>query len=335
MRKASVVIGLGAFFLTMALMLKFYAYDRLAVIPLDQNTRQTVVDDHATFFDADKVAPGAGKLTTVATVIGDPDASKAASKQQGRDLVVINKGQTSDNNDQAPPMDGSTDKIVVDRHTGVAVNCCGTASNGKPAQFKGQLIKFPFQTTRRTYDYWDGTADRTMAMKYVSTETIKGLQTYKFEGVLPLEQYRTQEVPRGIFGLPDTGGVVAKRSYQNTRTLWVEPETGVIIKLQEKQHQELQIDEPGAKPVNALTTTSVFTDKTVQDNVDEYASKATLLKILRFWAPLALGALGVILLIAGVFVSIAARSRRSQEERSTEDDPTMPMRRRSEVRSEV
>ncbi|WP_052592496.1 DUF3068 domain-containing protein [Luteipulveratus mongoliensis] len=310
MRKASVIIGLGAFFVTMALLLKFYAYDKLAVIPLDQNTRQTVVDDHATFFDADKVAPGSGKLTTIATVIGDPDASRKASDKSGKDVVVINKGQTSDNNGEAPPMEASTQRIVIDRFTGLPVNGYGATQNGRPKQFIGQLIKFPFQTKQKTYQYWDDTADKPMDMKYVGHEDIKGLKTYKFEGSLPLAEFREQEVPRGIFGLPDTGAVVAKRLYENTRTLWVEPETGVIIKLQENQHQVLRIDQPGAKEVNALTTKSVFTDKTIKDNVDEYKTKVVLLKILRLWAPLALGILGLLLLLGGLAMSVVGLGRR-------------------------
>lgn len=35
MRKAAILIGIGAFCVTMALLLKFYAYDRLAVVPYD------------------------------------------------------------------------------------------------------------------------------------------------------------------------------------------------------------------------------------------------------------------------------------------------------------
>ena len=321
MRKASVVIGLGAFFLTMAVLLRFYAYDRLAVVPLDQNTRQTVVDEHATFFDADKVAPGEGRLTTVATVIGDPAASKTVSDQTGKDVVVLDKGQTSDNNDQAPPMDASTDRIAVDRHTGLPVAWSGTRSNGKASKLSGQTIKFPFQTQKQTYQYWDGTAGTTMAMKFIGTEKVKGLTTYKFEGSLPLTKFREQELPRGAFGLPDTGGVVADRLYQNTRTLWVEPETGVMMKLQEKQHQELHLDEPGAKPVNALTTTSVFTDQTIQKNVDDYKTKAMLLKILRLWAPIALGVLGLALLLVGGAMALGRRGRGDQSVGLDEDRP--------------
>ena len=121
MRKAAILIGIGAFCVTMALLLKFYAYDKLAVVPYDQNTRQLVVDDSATFFDADNVRPGSGKLTTTVTVIGDPDESERASEQTGRNVAVMSKGQVSDNNGEAPPMDASRQTFAIDRTTGEAV----------------------------------------------------------------------------------------------------------------------------------------------------------------------------------------------------------------------
>lgn len=327
MRKAATVIGLGAFFVTMALLLRFYAYDRLAVVPYDQNTQQVIDDPNATFFDADKVAPGAGTMTTKVTVVGNKAASEAASESTGKDVFVFDQWRSTDNNDKAPPMDAWTGRYAIDRHTGEALDCCNTTNNGKPATYSGQIIKFPFQTQKKSYDYWDNTVGKAVPMKYVSEEKINGLNTYKFEGKVPLTKFRTQDVPRKIFGLSDQS-VLADRLYENDRTLWIEPETGVIMKAQEKQHQVLRISDPGAKDVNAVTTTSVMTPATVQKNVDDYKTKATLLKILRLWAPLLLGLLGLALLIAGVLMSLRVRSERRREEEtlswdefSAQEDP--------------
>lgn len=314
MRKAAILIGIGAFCLTMSLLLKFYAYDKLAVVPLDQNTRQLVVDEKATFFDADNVKPGGGKLTTTVTVIGDPAASEKLSEQTGKNVAIFSKGQTSDNNNEAPPMDAGRQTFAIDRYSGKAVPWNGNSQNGQPKDFQnGLMIKFPFQTQKQSYQYYDGTIGKPMEMKYVGEETIKGLKTYKFEGSVPVTKFRTQEVPRGLFGLPDTGAVQADRTYANDRTVWVEPETGVMIKVVENQRQQLTLNEPGAKPVNALTTDSVMTDDTVQKNVDEYATKASQLKILRFWAPLVLGILGIGLLLGGLVLSAASRGGRRDD----------------------
>lgn len=51
MRKSAIVLGFGAFFLTCGLLFKFYAYPRLAVVPLDQNTRQVVEGPDSTYLD--------------------------------------------------------------------------------------------------------------------------------------------------------------------------------------------------------------------------------------------------------------------------------------------
>jgi len=65
------MIGFGAFFLTLTLLMRFYAYPKLAVVPSDQNTQQLVTDDHASYFDADTLKPGAGKIVTKGTVVAN------------------------------------------------------------------------------------------------------------------------------------------------------------------------------------------------------------------------------------------------------------------------
>lgn len=312
MRKAAVMIGFGAFFLTMALLMRFYAYPKLAVVPLDQNTQQTVTDDNAKFFDADKVKPGSGKIITKATVVADKPASEKLSKELGRDVVVIDQWQSTDNvgdNGQTkpPPMSATTQRVAIDRSTGAAVKWDGNELNGKPVNIQGQTIKFPFQvSTSKTYQYWDTTLAKPFPMTYKGTETVDGMKTYKFTQEIPKTKFTTMDVPGEIFGMAK-GKQTADRYYSNQRTVWVDPETGVMMKLQEKQKQTLEI--PGKTPVNAMDTTSTMTPETVRKNVDEYKTKGGQLKILRTWAPLGLGLLGLAALTLGLLLSM--RSRRS------------------------
>ena len=85
-RGAVAFLTLGAFLLTLGVAMKVYAYDRLAVVPKDQNTQQILGDDNANFFDADNVAPGSGAITTIATVLGDPDLAEEAATAGYQDL---------------------------------------------------------------------------------------------------------------------------------------------------------------------------------------------------------------------------------------------------------
>lgn len=310
----AIVIGVGAFLLTLALLMRFYAVPKLAVVPLDQNSTQVVLGPNSTFLDVENLKIEKGTIKTVATVIGDPEASKEASKKTGRDLAVWDKGQYSDNNDSPPPMDGGTERIVFDRFTGEAVNCCGENADGEPIEHKGQLVKFPFFTEKKTYDYWDGTTAKAYPAEFKGVETIEGLKVYRFEQEVPRTKTEEREVPAFLFGLPDKP-VKADRYYQNHRTFLIEPTTGVMIKLTEQQLQTLEV--PGAAPITALETTSSFDDATVKKNVDDYKSKSAQLAMIKSTGPVGSGLLGAILILAGLAWSLLFGTKKRKVEAST------------------
>lgn len=313
MRKAAAMIGFGAFFLTMALLMRFYAYPKLALVPLKTNTQQTLTDDHADFFDAETLKQRTGKIVTKATVVSDKAASEKLSKQLDRDVVVINQWQSTDNvggdgQTKAPPVTAMTQRVAIDRKSGAAVAWGGNELNGKPADVRGQTIKFPFNvSTSETYEYWDTTLGKAFPMTYNGTETVDGMKTYKFTQTVPRAKFATKDVPGELFGM-GRGKQTADRYYSNERTAWVDPETGVMIKLQEKQKQTLEI--AGKPPVNAMDTTSVMTPETVRANIDEYKSKGTQLKILRTWAPMLLGLLGLLAIALGALMSLRSHHRK-------------------------
>ncbi|PWJ25265.1 Protein of unknown function (DUF3068) [Branchiibius hedensis] len=312
------LIGLGAFLVVMALGLKFWAPNKLAIIPLDQNTRQVLDDKDAKFFDADTLSYKEGTVTTTLVVAGD----KAASEKLGDNKVILNKWQVTDNNNTPPPMDANTMTYAVDRNSGLPVAWDGTTvddgvSEPTHPKIEGYTIKFPFGTEKKTYQYWDTTLNKTMDMKYVSTESINGLQVYKFEGTVPETTFRMQEVPGSIFGLgASSAGQNAERTYANTRIIWVEPQTGVFIKVSEHQIQEFKI--PGHDPALAINTTQVMTPATVKENTDYWGQKAFLLKVLHIM-PWILGPLGVLTLIGAPLVS-RLLNRRDEEDYSEWSD---------------
>lgn len=323
MRKVlpAIILAAGAFFLTMGLLFRFYAYPKLAVVPVDQNSQQVAYDPNAKYADVKAIKKKgpfetSGPITTTATVIGNKEASENASEQTGKDLAVWQTGQYTVNDDpEPPPMDGKKAIIVFDRHTGEAVNCCGESQDDQDVAHKGQLVKWPFRTEQKTYEYWDATTEKAYPATYKGTESIDGLTVYRFEQDVPKTKFMTQEVPRFIYKPGDKGGPVqTDRYYSNHRTFWIEPETGVRIKLQEEQKQTLEAT--GYRTITALETTSTFTEDTVKKKVDEYKSKATALKAVRLWAPLALSLLGALLLLGGLLMAVLS-GRRGQ----AVDDP--------------
>ncbi|HWC21932.1 MAG TPA: DUF3068 domain-containing protein [Flexivirga sp.] len=302
MRKSAIVIGFGAFFVTMALLLKFYAFDKLAVIPIDQNTKQVAVDKNAYLFDAGTLK---FQHTTLTTTIGAV-AQKDESKKFGHNAVIFSKWQYSKIPETKVAQQGFTEKFAVDRHTGKVVKWSGDSENEKAVEHKGYTVKFPFGAKKTTYPYWDGPTEKTMNMKYAGTDKIDGLEVYRYEGTVPRQSMTnepTMDSPGFLFGgAKSSPGVHAKFSYSNDRIIWVEPQTGAFIKVSEGQKQWLT-NPKNNKSVQVLRTTSVFDDATVKSNVDEYKGKASQLKALKI-APWALGILGILLLIGGALMAV-------------------------------
>jgi hypothetical protein len=329
------LIGLGVFLVTAAALLRFHAYDRLAVVPLDQDSRTVSDGPDATVFDIARQREVTLDLQSTRRVVGDVDASNDASDDEGRDLAVWETLVVTDEPDAVidednPPRSATHDRVVFDRNTGEAVDCCGydlsssaDSETGEEIRdtetpITGQYFKLPFGTEKRTYQFWDGALKDATDLEYQDTETMKGLTVYKFQQVIDPTDVGDIEAPASFFGLPGDGNVTLDRIYANTRTLWVEPETGVIIKGQEDQHvvAEYQGDE-----VATLTDVVIaYNDDTVTKNVDKYSGQATSLKAVRLWVPIAGVVLGLLLVAAGLWLVLRDRRPRDQPEADQRED---------------
>lgn len=315
MRKSAIVIGFGAFFLTLALLLKFYAYPRLAVIPKDQNTSQTLVDPKANYLDVASLSfKKDSPIQTTATVVADKNAAKGLSS----DALIINQWQYTDGVENAkkaqddktknPPISATVQRYAIDRKTGKTLKWDGTELNGEPVDYQGSYtIKLPFNLEKKSYPYFDTTLAKPVDLEYKATEKVRGMETYKFEVTIPDTEFMKQETPGMLFGLAkESPAQNASRSYANQITVWADPVTGVFMKMQQHQVQKLSI--PNHDPITVMDTTSVMDDATVKKNVDEYSSKGGQLKALGV-APWVLMPLGLILIIVGAIMALMARGR--------------------------
>lgn len=309
------LVGLGVFVVALGLLSRFYVYDRLAVAPLDEDTVQVSTGPRATIFDIGSQREIVTNLVSKQTVVGKVAASEQASKQQGRDLAVwdtsiITTPPGALVNKQNPPLAGEHDLVPFDRRTGVAVNCCGkflsstadlktgTEVRDTSTPITGQYYKLPFDAQKQTYQFWDGTLKKSTALQYRGTEEIKGLTVYRYEQDIAPTKVASLEAPASWFGIKGTGNVKLDKIYANTRTLWVEPETGVIIRGQENQNVTAEYQ---GKQVGTLTKVVIgYNAKTINDNIDTYSPLATQLKIIHVWAPLVGIVVGTLLILMGI-----------------------------------
>jgi hypothetical protein len=346
-----ICVALGVFRLVLGAMSRWYAYDRLAVVPLDQNTtaeaapeddapedvprkRSESFGPNATYLEltADGASIETGDLRSVRTVVGDVAASEAASEELGRDIAIWGTySYTYPVDDRAyseeKPLSGRIDRFAFDRHTGEAVDCCGTTTQSgmdtetgagaEPEEmvFEGQYSKLPFNTQQQ--QFWDGTLQQATPLEFEEEEEVEGLGTYRFRQTIEptdVDELTTADgepktqVPGSLVGEPDEGSAPADRMYANTRTLWIEPETGVIVKAEEEQLTTLDIDGEPAATITELVI--AYDEETVAANADTYGSLATQLRLIRSTVPLVGLILGQLLMVAGVLLLRRDRSTR-------------------------
>lgn len=306
MRRFSVVlIALGTFLIVLAPLARFYAYPRLAVAPVNQRSVTTLVGPGATIFDISTLKEIQTDLTTKVRTVGDANAAKKAPKNT---VVWVSSSSTKSSDGVVRSSD--VEREAFDQHTGEAVNCCGefiseTQGEQTAIKHKGLLVKFPFATEKKTYAFWDGTLKKAVPIKYVGSSKIKGLTVYEFTQTIPPTKTESTDVPANLVGGTGTANVSADRMYSNVRTLWVEPNTGVIIKRTEQQNSTLNYN--GSPQLTITKVNTGYDDKTISGNVDKYGTQGKLLHLLRSVVPIGALVLGLVLLVAGLVLN-----RRSQ-----------------------
>jgi hypothetical protein len=288
------LVGLGVFLLVLAPLLRFYAYPALAKAPLDQDSQTVSVAPNATYLDigALELVEGA-TLRATRRVQGDVAAGNDDRAVWDVFVRVENQGQL---------VTATTDRVAFDRKTSEAVNCCGEALNGAAAKHEGIEYKFPFNAEKKTYQYFDTTLGEASDMVYRASEEIQGVNVYRYEQVIDPTKIAELDVPGSLIGRTETS-VPVDRYYSNVRRVWVEPDTGVIVKGQEEQLSTLR-DDTGEDVLTVTQATLTFTPATVEEQADTAKDNARLLGLIRTIGPMVLGLLGLVLLAIGLVLTL-------------------------------
>jgi hypothetical protein len=319
-----ILVVLGALFVGLGLLAKPYLYDRLAVVPLDQRS-QTVSEGPSMNVLRAHVVDGAAaidkltgvKVVSTRQVLGIPGAveSKGVADQDAFWQTTVKSQAEVDG--QLADLTYSDAGVSFDRRTGEATNCCGDfVSTGdltdpasqKPMTFKGLYFKFPFDVQQQDYLWWDSDVERADPIKFQKVDDIEGLRVYVFQQKIGPEPISSLEAPASLFSPGATGDVTATEMYSNTRTLWVEPVTGVVIDGNEEIRKEYQAEgyDAVAKTVGSIG----YNADTVSKNVDEWGSKASMLSFVDNWLTLVGLVVGLILLGLGGFLLLSGGGAR-------------------------
>ncbi|MEP7192122.1 MAG: DUF3068 domain-containing protein [Actinomycetota bacterium] len=320
-----VCLFLGALLLLVGIMAKPVLYHNLATVPLDQKTTLNSVGEHMSALEISKVGVKVindATLENSKIVVGIP--GKAKGNNAFWQYVVVSKEAKESG---GKILDQSQEGVSFDRVSGEATNCCGdykaapTADdvNAINEEFKhsGLFFKFPFDTQKITYQWWDGDLGRTEPMKYLRTEKVQGVQTYVFQQKSGPEVYDKQKgLPGELFNANKP--VDANLVYQNTRTLYVEPNSGLIIKGVEQQNKRLEATGYTAVPITIGTIG--YTDATIKQNIKDLGSKGSQLGFINGpLTPIGI-VLGLLLMVLGGFLVLGG----SKVKASTTDPTYTP-----------
>jgi hypothetical protein len=298
-----VLLGLGAFCVVAALAVRLVLAPQLIVLPLGQDSSTVATGTATVFYPGDLTQRSGVPVRAGRDVIGDPKAPGA-----GPDVAVWTMSL------KLTDPDGSLiavteDRLCLDRHTAATVACVSERLNGdNRVRHTGLGYTFPFGVQQRDYDVYDTTAEKAFPARFSGVEQVEGTQVYKFVETVPETVTERMEVPATLVGGPQGSDVVADRVYSNTRTLWVEPTSGVIVNGQEQVLQYFRGPD-GTRGVTLLDGLLGLDQPTISAALDRAREAKDQIKLLTLIGPIVLGAVGVLALVGGAL--LARRPRRS------------------------
>jgi len=304
MRRVSgvILVGLGAFFVALALMLRFYVAGQLVKFPLDQYQVSTLQGSNVTYFSTSKLKDLTVDVTVTDTIRGDVAAGDSQR-------AVWNEFTDTRDTTNGVEIQPSSRRVAFDRSSGQIINCCGNEVNGDTSVSQsGLAIFWPFNSQKRTYPIFDTTADKPLPASYAGTDTVNGLTVYKYVENVTGEPAGSQTLPGNLVGMKGQPSVTLPEYYSGTNTFWVEPQTGVPVKVAQSRQLTLR-DSSGNTRLLLFSGNLNMTPSTVADIVSKTNKSRSQIGLVNTTAPLAGLLVGVVLIVIGLVLAAAGRER--------------------------
>jgi hypothetical protein len=330
------IIGLGAALLIAALLLSTYTSSRIQKIPLT--------------IDESLSADGTGTALDPASLVGERfviDKNVPLVSQQqitvespaNAEVVTLQVGTTLRRTDRQQDnglLLAMVDTVTINRntaaavsddtHAGGSVQKPRTIEESKPPTnvalpHEGLSYRFPFDTEKKTYPYFDPIAQKAFDANYDGEEDVNGLTTYRFtqnvgydaDGKLvdPIKYaslYDNNEdgevtARAELWGLPGDPQepITMTRYYAAQRTFWVDPVSGTIVK--EQEHANHYYARDPLKPEMAMADYKVTsTEQTIESQVAAARDERDRIGLWSRVLPISFTAAGLIALVGGALL---------------------------------
>lgn len=337
------LLGLGAALLIAALLLTTYTKGKIAKIPLDIDT-SLVSDGTATAFDPASLVAERFKIDRDVPVALQQQMSVEAPSNA--EVVTFQVGTTlrrTDRQQDAGLLLAMVDTVTMNRNTAEAVSSENNPGGAvqKPRAIEdekpptnialpheGLTYRFPFDTEKKTYPFFDPIAQKAFDANYDGEEDVNGLTTYRFvqnvgydaDGKLadPIKYSSLYEDDAdssvtaraevwGVPGEPDES-ITMDRFYAASRTFWVDPVSGTIVKSDEHGYQYYAREalKPEVTYVDFKVTTN---EESVESQVAAASDERDRIALWTRILPITFTALGLVSLVGGaVLGSFALRA---------------------------
>ncbi len=251
--------------------------------------------------------------TTVSTTV-DPVASAAAGAEGAN--VTVSDTTTRTATDDGRLIAELTYRLAADRHTQALVDCCGAQVGGvTPSAMAGagSPLRLPWFVPQAPYPYFDVTLLAPVSMPYIGRDRVGDLDAMKFQQALPATAVGTVPVPGALVG-SEQQTVVLTRTHSVTRTLWVDPTTGIVLRTADRVRDSLR-DAAGKDVVTLLSMSTASPTTEVDARVAAAREEAAPVLWAHSYGPALCLGLGLTLLaLALVAGALRTRSRRIEQD---------------------
>lgn len=298
------LIAAGTFLLTLAVMLPLYVHDRVALLPAAAEYELRLVDEEAAYLNASNWSWVDNTEIERNTAV---DATANGDDWSAWEVTV----------DTSVPdrmIDHWSRRVIVDRASARAVNCCGEHIDGDRAVRQAGLVHhFPPGAGADSYPFYDAEVRSAPSMEFQGEDEIAGVTARRYSQAIEATQVpdSARDVPADLFSSAARGTVTATRWLELTRTLWVEPVSGTVVNMQETRRETLRAQNSD-DAVPLLEADLTMADAQVDGYAEQARVRSVLLRSLNDWVPWTLAPLGVLVLAGGL---LRARGHRAQEQR--------------------
>ncbi len=301
-----ILAGLGAFFLVLAGLMRFYVPDQVVKFPLNEYQVSTLHDPNGSYFSADKLHELTGvSVTATDTIEGDVSGGNG-------DRAVWNEFTAVHDDNNNVNFSYYQRRAPFDRRTGLLVNCCGAfvsqGGQNKTVHLSGQAFVWPFNAQKQMYEIFDTTLNKPMPATYAGTATIAGTQTYRYVEQVSPQQTGTQTVPGSNVGMKDQPSVTLPEYYEAINTYWIDPVTGGPVKVEQNQLITLK-DSTGVTRLVLFKADLKFTPQSIESFVNADRTGKNKITLVTSVFPLILLLVGVLLLALSLALILLGRGQ--------------------------